>query len=214
MIPKIKDIVIIGSGGFAREVTFLIEQINQSNYRWNILGYIDNQAKKSQGKYGIIADDEWLLNSPKEIYVAIGIGNPQTIKYLSEFFLQNKNIKFPNLIHPNTIYEKDSLILGNGNIICANNIFTVDVKIGSFNIFNLSCTVGHDTIVGSNNVFNPNTNISGNVHIGNNCLFGTSSTVLQNTTINNNVTIGAAALINKDIKESGTYVGIPAKRIK
>ncbi len=44
-----KDIVILGSGGFAKEVAFLIEEINRSSITWNILGFITND-KSMLGK--------------------------------------------------------------------------------------------------------------------------------------------------------------------
>ena len=39
-----KDIVIIGCGGFGREVAWLIEEINNVNQEWNILGFIDDDT--------------------------------------------------------------------------------------------------------------------------------------------------------------------------
>lgn len=36
-----KDIVIIGAGGFGREVAWLIERINNESPTWKIKGFID-----------------------------------------------------------------------------------------------------------------------------------------------------------------------------
>ena len=38
----IKDIVIVGAGGCARETAFIIEDINKENKEWNLLGFIDD----------------------------------------------------------------------------------------------------------------------------------------------------------------------------
>lgn len=54
----------------------------------------------------------------------------------------------------------------------------------------------------------------GNVFaLGDNVVIGTGSTVIGPVTICDNVVIGAMSLVNKDISEPGTYVGIPAKKI-
>lgn len=37
-----KDIVIIGAGGFGREVAWLIEDINRIKQTWNIIGFVDD----------------------------------------------------------------------------------------------------------------------------------------------------------------------------
>ena len=37
-----QDIVIVGAGGFAREVLALIEKLNEESPKWNVLGFIDD----------------------------------------------------------------------------------------------------------------------------------------------------------------------------
>ena len=58
---KMKDVVIIGAGGFAREVAWLIEEINKKNEQWNILGFIDDNTEnigKSLNGYKIIGNTD------------------------------------------------------------------------------------------------------------------------------------------------------------
>ena len=45
-------------------------------------------------------------------------------------------------------------------------------------------------------------------------LVGTGAQILQGLTICDDTIIGAGAVVTKDILEPGTYVGIPAKKIK
>jgi len=208
-----KDIVIIGSGGFAKEVAFLIDEINRNKKEWNLLGFIDEKTGEYNGKYKIINNDSWLEKIDEEIFIVFGIGNPALIKKLFSKFNKNLNIKFPNLIHPNVIGDWERIKIGVGNIICAGNIFTTDIKIGSFNIFNLSCTIGHDSEIGSFNVINPTVNISGGVKLHDEILIGTGAQVLQYVEIVDNTTIGAGAVVVKSIVESGVYIGAPAKKL-
>lgn len=203
------DIVIVGAGGFAKEVKFLIKEINSKNKIWNFLGYIANDNTLAE----VIGNDEWLLKTERKIYCVIAVGSPKLLKSLYLKFRENKNICFPNLIHPSVIMDRDNVIMDEGNIICAGNIFTSDIQIGAFNIFNLSCTIGHDTIFGSFNVINPQVVISGGVKLKSNIMLGTAAIVLQYLKIDSNITVGAGALINKDLLEVGVYVGVPAKRI-
>lgn len=208
-----KKIVIVGSGGFAKEVAFLIEDINKKHNCWHFLGYIDETVGENNGKYQVFQNDDWLLSCKEEIYVVIGLGNPSLVKKLHSKFSQNKNIHFPNLIHPTVIGDWERIKLGCGNIICAGNIFTTDIEIGSFNIFNLSCTIGHDSKIGSYNVINPTVNISGGVKINNEILIGTGSQILQYLEIVDKSTIGAGAVLTKSATEQGIYIGSPAKKL-
>lgn len=204
-----QDFVIIGSGGLAKEIKFLLKQVFKNEI--NFLGYIDQ--KKTH--VGVIGDDDWLLNTQKKLNVVFGIGTPKIIKELSEKYIKNSNLIFPNVIHPNVIGDFENIKIGIGNIITAGNILTTDIKIGNFNIFNSNSTIGHDTIIGNYNLFNPSTNISGNIKIENSCLFGCGCQVLEKLNIVNYSIIGAGAVVNKSInEENGIYVGIPFKKIK
>jgi len=209
-----EDIVIVGAGGFAKEVAFLIDDINKKHRKWNILGFVDIKKTMKNGKYSVVYNDNDLLNIDKEINVIFGIGDSNLILKLSESYKANKNIKFPNLIHPNVIGDFERISIGEGNIICASNIFTTDIDIGSFNIFNLNNTIGHDAIIGNFNVINPTCNISGGVNLGDKILLGTGSQVLQYVSITSNTIVGAGAVVTKNITENGVYVGSPAKKIK
>ena len=209
-----KKIVIVGSGGFAKEVAFLIEEINNKSNNWNFLGYIDENIGTYNGKYKIFESDKWLEKVNEEINVVFGIGNPGLVRSLSTKFAQNDKLKFPTLIHPNVIGDWERISMGNGNIICAGNIFTTDIKIGTFNIINLDCTIGHDTIIGDYNVINPSVNLSGGVILSNEILIGTGAQILQYKKITDNTIIGAGAVVTKNIIESGVYVGSPATKIK
>ena len=143
---------------------------------------------------------------------AIGTGSSSINSRLIQKFQTNSNLIFPNLIHPSVV-KADTVTFQQGNIVCANNTFTVDINIGSFNVINLNCTCGHDTHIGDFNVLNPGVNCSGDVNIGNENLIGTNATVLQNLSIGNSNKIGAGAVITKSFDNELTLVGIPAKNI-
>jgi len=209
-----KNIVIVGSGGFAKEVAFLIEDINRKEKEWIFLGFIDEKVGENNGKYKILNDDKWLENIDENIHVVFGIGNPELVRKLVNKFKDNPKIEFPNLIHPNVIGDWERISIREGNIICAGNILTTDIKIGSFNIFNLDCTVGHDTIIDNFNVINPSVNVSGGVRLKEEILLGTGAQILQYKSVTDKVIVGAGAVVTKDITQSGVYVGSPAKKIK
>ena len=212
----IKDIVIIGASGLAKEVAFLIDDINEKKKQWKILGFIDNNEKKDGVKLNdipIIGTDDWLISQGKSINIAFGLGDLGLVKKLSTEFMGNNLLKFPNLIHPNVIGDWNNISFGVGNIICAGNIFTTSIHIGNFNYFNLSCTLGHDSIIGNYNVINPTVNISGGVEMEDEILLGTGSQILQYKNICSNCVVGAGSVVTKNLEEKGVYIGTPAKKI-
>lgn len=207
-----RDIVIFGSGGMAREVAFLIEEINCAAPQWNFLGFVETDAKRvgqQVGKYRVYCTEDELAN--KELAAAIAIATPATIQKIAARFGDHPNIDFPNLIHPNVVRDKSRVVLGRGNILCPGNIFTTDISIGSFNIFNFNCAYGHDVSIADYCVFNPGINMSGGVHIGSRCLIGAGATILQYLKIGDGVTVGAGSVVTKDVAAGTTVIGVPAK---
>ena len=205
-----KIIYVLGAGGFAKEVYNLITDIGT----YKVMGFIDKDESEniSIGHISIpvLSEEQFLKNkSPEGVCLAMGVGEPRLIKKIANRF---KEYEFPNLVHPRAILKNSANVIGFGNIITANVVFTVGINVGNFNIFNLSCTVGHDVNIGDYNVINPAVNISGGVDIGNENLLGVSSTILQFKKISNNCVVGASSLVTKDVFDNETVIGIPAKK--
>lgn len=207
-----KDIVVIGAGGFGREVMWLIEDINKVR-QYNILGFIDDNPEiigKIINNYPVLGNTDWLLD--KELYVVNAIGDP-IIKKKVCLKLQNSRNIYPILKHPSAIVSK-LVNIGEGSIICAGNIITVNIEIGKHVIVNLDCTIGHDAIIKDYSTILPSVNVSGAVTIGECVSVGTGSAIIQGVKIGANSIIGAGSVVVKDIPESCVAVGIPAKPIK
>lgn len=203
-----KDIVIVGNSGFAKEIEWLVERINKIKLVWNFKGFIDK--KKSSG---VVGDDSFLLNYSKDLYVVIAIGLPNTRAKLYNLYRENPNIHFPNIIDPDVLIS-ENVSLGVGNIICANTILTVDISLGNFCIINLNCTIGHNTVIKDFVTINPGTNISGNVLVNNLANLGTGTKVIQGKVIGQETQTGAGAVVISDLPSKCTAVGIPAKPVK
>ncbi|MCM3124163.1 MULTISPECIES: NeuD/PglB/VioB family sugar acetyltransferase [unclassified Mesobacillus] len=216
-------IVIFGSGGISKETYYIIEEINFNNNTkvYDFLGFIeDNESKIGDeviNGYKVIASDNNFEEYTKDfalLGVVIPIGTPKVKSIIYNGIKSIENIVFPNIIHPNVKYDKNSVLMGKGNVFAAGVSLTCNINIGDFNLLNLNATVGHDTKIGDFNVINPLAAISGDINLSNLCLIGTGAKVLQQLTINNGATVGAGAVVVKDVEEKATVVGVPAKKIK
>ncbi len=203
-----EKIVIVGAGGFGREVEWLLNRVN----RFNILGYIDDNIIKGTQitDLNVIGNIDDISKLDDEINIVIAIGNSITRKKIVEKIKKIKKVKFPNIIDPSVIID-EKFLKGEGNIICAGTIATVNIKINNFNIINLDCTIGHDVEVKDFVTIYPSVNISGNV-ILNNCIeIGTGTQIIQGKVINENSIIGAGSVVIRDIESNVTAVGVPTR---
>lgn len=209
-----KDIAIIGSGGLAREVRWLIEECNKYQNRWNILGWI---SKDEPGTIiaglPVLGDDDWLIEHDMPIDVAVSVGNGMLRKKIVSYLKRNSEISFPVIVSP-TAELSDSVKLGEGSIITSKCILTVDMTIGKFFFCNLACTVGHDCVFENYVTLNPGVNVSGNVTLRECVTIGTGTAIIQGLTIGENTVIGAGASVVRDIPANCTAVGVPAKPLE
>ena len=104
--------------------------------------------------------------------------------------------------------------IGEGSFIGANSILTTNIKIGKHAILNRGNQIGHDTIIGDYFSAMPGAIISGNVRIYDCVYVGTNSSVKEKISIHSLSTIGMNGCVTKNIKQPGTYIGVPAKQIK
>lgn len=208
-----KDIAIFGAGGFGREVACLIHLINKKSPIWNIIGFFDDNPslKGEHNEYGEVLGGVGALNEwDKPVAIAIAIGNPQIVKNVVER-ITNENVSYPNIFAPSTTFlDEDNITFGKGNIICSQCLFSCNVHIGDFNVFNGFITVGHDATIGNYNSLMPAVRISGEVKIGNCNFFGVDAVVLQRIKIGNDTKISANSVIIRKTKDGETYVGNPA----
>lgn len=212
---RMRDLVIIGAGGFAREAAWLVEEINLQKRTWNLLGYLDDDVDKwgrELSGYPVLGDLEKLDGMSREVFVICVVGNPGVKKRLIERALV-KGRMFATLVHPE-VSCASSVILGEGVLISKGCILTKDIVIGSHVSINPGCGIGHDTIINDFCTLMWHVNISGAVVVEEGCLLGTKATVLQGKRIGKWTTIGAGAVVTDDLPPYCTAVGVPARVIK
>lgn len=212
-----QKIAVYGAGGFGREVMMLIEQINVADKRFEIVGFFDDKIAKGVcvNGYpvlgGITELNAWTDGS---LNMALAFGEPEVKRNILSK-INNNRICFPSLIHPSVIMGAESLVkIGEGCIICANTLLTVNIVLHDFVILNLGCTVGHDVEIGRFSSFMPSVNISGEVVIGNGVYCGTGTKIINQLEIGEWTKIGAGAVVTQSLPSHCTAVGVPARPIK
>lgn len=212
-----------GTAGFAKEVDWLANELyNQSGIDFRPDFFVGEDTNPLIGKeinsVPVISEKEFLNNHIEPLVnCIIAVANPVIRRHIyNKIITSEKKVLFPNLIHPSVLFDKriNKVEFGNGNIVCAGVILTTDIIIKDFVHINLDCTIGHDCLISSFVTISPGVHISGNVKIGDNVYIGTGAVFLERLEIKDNSIIGAGAVVVKSIEESGTYVGLPAKKIK
>jgi sugar O-acyltransferase (sialic acid O-acetyltransferase NeuD family) len=144
--------------------------------------------------------------------VMVAIGEPRV-----RFDIINKlpkEAKYFTYIHPSAQLLADDIRIGEGSFIGANCVLTYNIKIGKHALLNRAVHIGHDCRIGDYFSAMPGAIVSGNVTIYDLIYMGNNSSIREKLSVHSLATIGSNATVVKSIEESGTYVGVPAKKIK
>lgn len=209
-----QSLVVLGAGGFAREVAWLVGSLNDVAPTWELLGFLDDAVERhGQVLNGtpVLGGIEWLADH-SEVYAVCAVGNPRVRKQLVERAARF-GTRFATLIDPSVRHSR-FVEIGEGSILCAGTILTTNIQIGRHVIFNLDCTVGHDAVIGDFCTVLPSVNVSGNVTIGEGCNVGTGAAIINDVAVGAWTVLGAGAVAVRDLPAGCTAVGVPARVIK
>ena len=203
-----KKVVIIGAGGHAKVIADIIEKSGDE-----IVGFLDDNKEIGTtiiNDYKVIGDlnNRFVMAVTKEnLEFIIAIGDNKKREETSH----SPNLKFYTAIHPSAQIGLD-VEIQKGTVVMANACINSSAKIGKHCIINTGAIIEHDNIIEDFVHISPNVALGGTVKIGKSTHVGIGSTIKNNITICENCKIGAGAVVVKDIKEEGTYIGVPVEK--
>lgn len=202
------QLLIIGASGHGKVVADIALKLN----KWKQLFFLDDDDTiieamgiKVIGKTA----DAFLHIKDSDIFVAVG--DNTTRKKIQEK-LESLGANIPILIHPNAVIG-DEVSIKEGTVIMAGVVINCCTNIGRGCIINTGSTVDHDNVISDFVHISPGAHLSGSVSIGENSWIGTGCDIINNISITNHCIIGAGSVVIKNIDESGTYVGLPVRRL-
>lgn len=191
------SIVIIGAGGFGREVAWIAETAG-----FEVIGFCDDaQVKTSRTFLGSI---EVAAQSVRKTEFIVAVGNNTARKALFQRAV-NAGWTPATVISPRAIIAP-GIFLGKGVFIGHNAIISVGSTIGNGVIINNSAGIGHDVKIGEFAQVCPAATVSGGCEIGELALLGTNSCVIPLKKVGINATLGAGAVAIRDIKDGEAVV--------
>jgi sugar O-acyltransferase (sialic acid O-acetyltransferase NeuD family) len=114
------------------------------------------------------------------------------------------------LVHPSAVIAEDAVI-GSGSHIMAGAIIGPEARLGKCCYINTNASIDHDDMLGDGAEISPGATLCGMVTLGKTVWIGAGATVLPGIHIGENAVVGAGAVVNKDVAEKTTVVGVPAK---
>lgn len=207
-----KSLIIIGAGGFGRELLQWIKDINAPQKKWVIKGFIDDNPNALDGfdyEIRVIGSITNWQPSSNEVF-ACAIADPH-IKEKVVALLKARGAKFESIIHPTAVIGANNFI-GEGLVAYPNSCITVDTHIGNF-VTLLISSIGHDARVGDFTTISSSCDITAGVNIGKSVFIGTGTTIIPKRKIGCDAFIGAGSVVFTHVKSKEKVMGNPAKKV-
>lgn len=207
-----KNLIIVGAGGFGRELLQWVKEINKEEHKWNIKGFIDDNVHALEGyqcDYKVIGQIKTWEPHEDECF-ACAIAHPKTKECVVTGLIK-RGACFVNVIHPKALIGEFNEI-GEGVILYPKASLTVNIKIGDY-VTILSSGIGHDVTIGDYSTISSNCGINGKVNIGKRVFIGSNAVIIPSRKIGDDAFISAGSVVVSNIKANTKVIGNPAKRL-
>ena len=202
---KNNRLVIFGAGGHGK----VIADIALKNGYADICFLDDHSTGAVMGLPVVGTCEDALKMDDGNTDFIIGIGSNATRKIIAKKYAVN----FVTLVHPSAQIGTD-VSIGKGSVVMANAVVNVCSTIGEHCIINTGAIVEHDNIMKDYVHISPGSALGGTVCVGEGTHIGIGAIIKNNIDICNDVVVGAGAVVVKHIKNSGVYIGVPARKMK
>jgi sugar O-acyltransferase (sialic acid O-acetyltransferase NeuD family) len=206
--------VIIGAGGFAKELVEIFQQKGQIN---DVAFYDDVSPlppKMLFNRFPVLKNEaqikEFFLQNGSEF--TIGIGNPVLRYRLYQKFVALGGI-LTSVISPKASIGSFEVGIGIGSIVLDGAIFSNCTEAGMGCIVYYNTIITHDCKIGNFVQISPCVSLLGAVVINDFVFIGGNSIILPKLSIGKYAVIGAAAVVTKNVPDYAVMVGNPSRRI-
>ena len=208
--PDARRILIVGAGGFGREVL---------QWAWDawpndcdrIGGFLSADADMLDGcncGIGIVgAPDDHRPAIGERFLLAIGV--PYIRRRVAESLIA-RGAEFLTLVHPTAIVATSACI-GAGSIVCPYSIVSDSARLGRFVAMNYYSSLGHDASAGEFAVLSPYATLGGHAHIEDDVFLGLHVSVGPGKTVGARSKVSANSCVLSTAPSDSLIFGVPGR---
>lgn len=207
----IHRIVIVGAGGFGREVLQYLYDAMELQGGYAVKGFLDD-AHPDMGPFGlqlpVLGDTQHFDFAPSDRAI-IAIGDPSVRLRVAER-LEGLGARFVTLVHPLS-YIANTAQLGAGCIVAPFASVGAHARLGDHSVLTFYASAGHDTRIGRACGFSPHAVANGGSTLGDGVFLGAYAVVNPKRSVGAGSKVAAGAVVYHPVPPDTLAVGNPAK---
>lgn len=207
-----KQLVIIGAGGFGREILGWARQSPGFRREWEIAGFLDDRPGALDPFPGIglpvLGNTRDYQPAPGEVFIC-AVGNPGQRAELYQRMLERGAV-FTRIVHESCLVGR-GVELEPGVVLCPRVVLTCDLVVGENSALNIATAAGHDVRIGPHCQISSFCDLTGHVELGARVFMGSRASVIPSRKVGDRAVVGAGAVVVADVPPDVTVFGNPAR---
>ena len=209
-----KHLVIIGAGGYGREMFGAALESVGFGTAFDVRGYLDARSDALAGFKGyppVIGSPETYEPEADDVFIT-ALGSIASRRRCVEL-VKARGGTFVSLVHRTAVLGPN-VSVGEGSFVAPHVTLTADVSVGRHVAVFHSTSVGHDAVLEDFSHVYAQCSVGGSVRICSGAVVYPGSVVVPRRTIGEGAVVGAGSTVILNVKPGTTVFGNPARPVK
>lgn len=206
-----KDIVIVGAGGFGREVLQYVLETYGSDPSYRIKGFLDDRPPDLAAfglPYPVLGGtNDYRPQAHDRLIIALG--EPKLRAMMADRF-GALGAQFLTIVHPQA-YVSGTATVGSGCIVAPFATIGAHASLGEHSVLTFYASIGHDAKVGRCCALSPHSVTNGGSRIGDLAFLGAHAVVNPMQRVGDGSKVAAGAVVYRPVPPGTLAAGNPAK---
>jgi sugar O-acyltransferase (sialic acid O-acetyltransferase NeuD family) len=214
---SVRELLLVGAGGFGRETAEAVRAINQRNESWKLLGFLDEAPVLQGGEVDglpVLGPIDAVDRYP-DAALTVCTGHPRN--YFSRKRIVRRlgldPARYATLVHPGAALATSTAV-GPGSVVLAGVVTTAAVQLGAHVAVMPGVVLTHDDVVADYATFGAGARLAGRVRVDEGAYVGSGALVRENRTIGAWSLVGMGSVVLDDVPPGEVWVGVPARRLR
>lgn len=216
MSGKIRELLLVGAGGLAREAAEAVRATNAALPTWSLLGFLDDDPAKHGTLIGgvRVLDAVEAVHEHPDAQVLLCPGRPDN--YVSRRLLADRlglgDERYATVVHP-TATVGTTCELGVGSVLLAHADLTADVFVGRHVVIMPQVVLTHDVRIDDWATIAAGVRLGGGCHVEQGAYLGSGACLREGIAVGEWAMVGMGSVVTRDVPAERLWFGAPARDV-